>query len=142
MVYNIGQWTKSTFETLIFIKERSDTGKNPKMHNFPSGTYRNWVYVLNKNGYLINEDGYKLTEKGIQLLQQLKDNPPADRRGRRRIIEQAEEESQPRKRRKVNTKPTMYRVTVAGHDLAFDSLVTHDKAVDIIQKISEVIKKQ
>ena len=142
MPYNIGQWTKSTLQTLIFIKEHSKSGRNPKMHNLPSGTYRNWAYVLSKGGYLLNEDGYRLTEKGIELLQQLENNPPTDRRGRKRIMEHTEEESQTRKKSKTNTKPIMYRVTVAGRDLAFDSLVPHDKALEIIQRISEIISKK
>lgn len=139
MSYKVGNWTKSTSQTLTFIKERSDTGKNPKLHNFPSGTYRNWVYPLVNGGYVINEDGYKLTDKGLELLKQLIENPPSDRRGKKRIIEQVEvEEETPKRKKKQNAKPPMYRITLGGRDLAFDTVVTHEEAMKIIKEISQI----
>ena len=87
MPYTVGNWTKSVLKTLKFIDEQMKIGKKLKIKEFPSGTLRNWIYPLKNAGY-ITEDGFELTTKGKELLQQLLANPPSDRRGKKRIIEE------------------------------------------------------
>ncbi len=144
MAYKIGEWTKSALQTLIFIRDRNTAGVKPRFGDFPSGTFRNWLYPLKNAGYLsVENNGFFLTEKGTALLNQLIHNPPTDRRGRKKIEEDStvEEKSGTKKnRRKNEVREQLYRVTIGSRDFAFDTLVSHKEAMEIIKKISEIKK--
>lgn len=133
-------------ETLEFIKAQNDNNKRPKLKDLPSGTYRNWVYPLKNGYYLENGNGFCLTSEGIKLLEELRKNPPKDRRGRRRGYKKRTSKLS---RQEVNTeektqtpKNNIYEVSVKGSDMVFQALVTEQEAKEIIKLIQDIKGKK
>lgn len=145
MAYAVGIWTPSTLKTLLYLKEKNDIGQKLKLQNIPSGTIKNWLYALKQGGYVVDSDGYKLNERGVALLEELKKNPPLDRRGRKRGIRR----NHPKLIRKSEEQGTipeegmeLYEVIVRGKDLAYHSLINEGQANDIVKSISEIKRKK
>jgi DNA-binding PadR family transcriptional regulator len=86
MTYKIGDWKKSTVETLRRLKEENDKGKTPDAAYFHNGSISEWLALLKKEGYVDpGEDrGYTINEKGLALLASLEQNPPVPRSSKRK----------------------------------------------------------
>src|SRR3989344_5248859 len=83
MVYRIGEWKRSTLITLERLKEQNDKNNRPSAGFFRNGAIAHWLSLLKESGYIDNGDGYKINDKGITLLEQLRANPPSNKRKRR-----------------------------------------------------------
>jgi len=126
--YSVGNWTQGALKTLQFINNENLKGKNPKIKDFPSGTYINWVYVLKKGGYVQNGDGFALIEQGKALLKELELNPPQRKGGKR---------PKPLKIERAETQKAdeQYRIIIQGKDLAFEKITDKKTAKEIMLKL-------
>ena len=147
--YKMGNWTKSTLNTLSYIVKQNLDGKKPSIDdirtsNAPNkGTIINWIYVLKRPeaGFISDEDGLQLTNKGYGLFEELKKNPPLDRRT------MTIKKIRKNRSKVVNTRANssgdmpqenLYKITIRGVDLGFEMVVSEEKAKEIVRTLSEV----
>ncbi len=140
MGYTIGKWTPATLNTLRFINEAERKNEKIKLKNFPSRTYINWLYPLKEAGYVKNGDGFSLTTEGKKLLEELEDNPPKDKRGRRRTM--VSNRHKERTNNKNINKDQLYRVTVGGKELGVDVLLNEEQAHEVIGFLLKIKKEK
>src|SRR5574341_548651 len=75
--YQAGHWTAGTRRTLRYVDGMNKHGRNPRIPDLPSGTMRNWAYVLRKANYLSEDSmGVFLSDAGKQLMAELERTPP------------------------------------------------------------------
>ncbi|MFH1053846.1 MAG: hypothetical protein V1740_05520 [Candidatus Woesearchaeota archaeon] len=130
--YQMGHWTKGTLSTLEFIENQNIQNIKPRAKDMPTGTLRNWAYVLKKGDYLKNGDGFVLTEKGKDLLRVLSRNPPRERRGKiKKRIQQIVT-----KQKTDDEKSDAYRLVLEGADMILDTKIPRDWAMEILSTIA------
>lgn len=124
MGYTIGNWTPSTLNTLEWLSQCNAEGKRPHWSQVKSGTYKNWLAVLRKEGYVDYSDGFRLLEKGKQLLLSLNKMPPPDRR---------KTTTHPSAEKWSNKKiPQGGWITIRGSTLQFQSTLSSNEEVALV----------
>lgn len=134
--YTLGNWTKSTFEVLDYLKQQNENNIFPLSKDLPSGTYRNWISPLKKGEYIADETRLQLTDKGKDLLEQLKNKSPEERRGKRTPAQHSR--INPRELSEEN----MYKITIQGKLHVHESLVSEKEAFNIINILLKKRKKK